>query len=541
MSESITNNVESSSESTITIASDDVDCIEVGIKATEATASMIEKGGETMGETWKKYEVYDLPVDETQNDKASQIKLLSFKRPHMRAFHFAWWSYHVAFLMWFSISPLLSEVQKSLGISVEDIWSSSISAVSGTIVMRFLLGPFCDKYGPRIPMGIILLASAIPTALTGLVTTTTGLIVLRFFIGIGGSTFVMAQYWTSTMFTKEWVGTANATVGGWGNLGGGVTQLLVGSVLFPLFKHVYGGNSDKAWRTVCIFPALLGFITAYCVIKFTDDSPKGNYSKLKKKKQMGDTNIAKSFCDATLDFNTWLLFVQYACCFGVEITMNNAAALYFKDKFLLSTESAAAIASIFGWMNLFARSLGGFLSDKANARWGMRGRLGWQSFVLLVEGAMVIVFANSETLSSSISVLVLFSIFVQAAEGSTYGIVPYVNPRITGSISGIIGAGGNVGAVVFGLFFRQLPAKDALIIMGTIITSVSILSIFIFIPGHPGLLFKRRNQVSNIPTLSTLSKPKVIGKNKSTSTSGSTSNSELSKTISSEEDSLEKQ
>jgi NNP family nitrate/nitrite transporter-like MFS transporter len=99
----------------------------------------------------------------------------------------------------FSISPLLSEVQDDLGLSKQQIWSSSISAVSGTIIMRFLLGPFCDKYGPRIPMGIILFVSAVPTAMTGLVQNATGLTILRFFIGIGGSTFVMAQYWYVTL------------------------------------------------------------------------------------------------------------------------------------------------------------------------------------------------------------------------------------------------------------------------------------------------------------------------------------------------------
>lgn len=226
---------------------------------------------------------------------------------------------------------------------------------------------------------------------------------------------------TSTMFTKEWVGTANATVGGWGNLGGGVTQLLIGSILFPLFKNIYNGDSEKAWRTVCIFPAILGFITAYCVVKYTDDSPKGNFSKLKKQKQMGHVSVVDSYRAGILNRNTWLLFVQYACCFGVEITMNNAAALYFKETFELNTESAAAIASIFGWMNLFARGMGGYLSDRANRRWGMRGRLAWQSFVLLMEGIMIIIFANSTTLASSIAVLVIFSVFVQAAEGSTYG------------------------------------------------------------------------------------------------------------------------
>lgn len=52
---------------------------------------------------------------------------------------------------------------------------------------------------------------------------------------------------------------------------------------------------------------------------------------------------------------------------------------------------------------------------------GMRGRLGWQSVVLLLEGLMVIGFAYSTKLAGAIVVLVFFSVFVQAAEGSSYG------------------------------------------------------------------------------------------------------------------------
>ena len=172
------------------------------------------------------------------------------------------------------------------------------------------------------------------------------------------------------MFTREWVGTANATVGGWGNLGGGITQLLVGSFLFPLLKWAYGGDSDKAWRTACIVPAILGLITSYCVVKYADDSPKGNYSKLKKTGRMENVSAWRVLKTGACNINTWLIFVQYACCFGVEITMNNAAAIYFGEEFDLSVEKAAAVASIFGWMNLFARGLGGFISDKVNYRMG---------------------------------------------------------------------------------------------------------------------------------------------------------------------------
>ena len=52
---------------------------------------------------------------------------------------------------------------------------------------------------------------------------------------------------------------------------------------------------------------------------------------------------------------------------------------------------------------------------------GMRGRLGWQSTVLLLEGLMVVVFANSVKLAGAIVALVFFSVFVQGAEGASYG------------------------------------------------------------------------------------------------------------------------
>jgi len=288
------------------------------------------------------------------------------------------------------------------------------------------------------------------------------------------------------MFTKKVVGTANALVGGWGNLGGGVTQLIMGSALFPLFKEIFKNEpnpAEIAWRWVSVVPAIVGFSIGVCIYFFSDDCPKGNYGEMKKNGVMADVSAAASFRSGACNLNTWFLFIQYACCFGVELTMNNAAALYFRETFDLTTEEAAAIASIFGWMNLFARGLGGFFSDKANARAGMRGRLWTQTIFLFCEGALVLVFANTPSLGGAIAVMVFFSLFVQAAEGSSYGIVPYVDPPSTGSIAGIIGAGGNTGAVAFGMGFRELDYKDAFVLMGICIMASSALSVFVCIPG----------------------------------------------------------
>jgi NNP family nitrate/nitrite transporter-like MFS transporter len=139
-------------------------------------------------------------------------------------------------------------------------------------------------------------------------------------------------------------------------------------------------------------------------------------------------------------------------------------------------------------MNLFARGLGGVLSDNFNESMGMRGRLIVQAVFLFLEGIMVLIFAQTDTLAGAVIVLVFFSLFVQAAEGTSYGIVPYVSPPFMGSVAGIVGAGGNVGAVLFGLVFRwELDYENAFTIMGSTIIASAFLTAFISIEGHRGL------------------------------------------------------
>jgi MFS transporter, NNP family, nitrate/nitrite transporter len=400
----------------------------------------------------------------------------------MRAFHVNWFGFFMAFFSWFAISPLLTEVKKTLKLTKQEIWTSSIVGVSGTITMRFILGPLIDKYGARIPFVAVLCLTAIPTACTGFVNSATGLAILRLFIGLGGGSFVMCQSWTSAMFARKVVGTANALAAGWGNLGGGVTQLMMGSVFFPIFKNVFD-SAEKSWRFICVIPAVVTFATGVVMYFTTDDLPKGNYSELKKHGTIVEVSATKSFRTGAMNFNSWVLAFQYACSFGVEITMQNAAALYFKEEFELSTEKAAGIASIFGFFNIFSRGLGGYLSDVCNRRGGMRARIYLQFGVLLATGALVLWFSSTHELWLAILIMVFYSITCQGACGTTYGIVPYVDPTTTGSISGIVGAGGNIGAVGFGLGFRQLPYRTAFKIMGFTIFGGALSCLLINIKG----------------------------------------------------------
>ena len=248
----------------------------------------------------------------------------------MHNFHSAWFAFFTAFFVWFAIAPIIPEIKNTLNLTKDDIWNSSIAGVGGTIVVRIALGPICDRYGPKIPMVTILWIAAICTSCVGFVESANGLIVLRTFIGFAGASFVMCMFWSTLTFTKEVVGSSNGIAGGWGNLGASVTQLVMGSFLFPLFTTLMDDDAERAWRTVCIVPAVVGFITGVTIFFISDDAPKGNYTEMKRHGIMGEVSGIKSFWAATYDMNTWIMFIQYAACFGVELTMNNAAALYFR-------------------------------------------------------------------------------------------------------------------------------------------------------------------------------------------------------------------
>lgn len=110
-------------------------------------------------------------------------------------------------------------------------------------------------------------------------------------------------------------------------------------------------------------------------------------------------------------------------------------------------------------------------------------------FFLLLEGVCVCLFARMEELWSSILVMTIFSIFVQAAEGSTYGIAPYVNRHSVGSVAGIVGAGGPLGAVVFGLGFLLLDNTTHVHnFMGVFVMVAGVATLGMNIRGEGGIL-----------------------------------------------------
>ena len=508
------------------------------------------------------------------------------------AFHTSWFGFFSSFYSTFAAAALYPYIQPDINISGPEWASSGDAAVGGTIFFRLVMGWICEKFGARRGLGLLLLLTS-PCCIIMMFCNSPGLfILLRCCIGFGLATFVACQTWCAQMFSKKVVGIANATAAGWGNLGGGVTNLTMPYV-FLIMSSFVGNNDSAAWRLSYFVPFAfhiaggLGCLSAR-------DLPDGNYAELEK---VGAKQSAKSGTVLKVGFsnvNAILLTLTYGMCFGIELTMNNVAAKYFYMYQGLTPQISGLCASCWGLMNLFARSLGGWLSDWSNDKWGMRGRL-WSCWIVqTIEGVFCILLgmvtigfdaphsssvggttydawtyitedpvrarfgipqgwinlnaecgnitttvpttingcntlrarlddsmrtclylpsnqaeilrkiappplgpsslncvSNSGTVGQVMLLVVCFSLCVQAAEGLHYGIVPYVSRPALGVVSGMVGAGGNTGAVVSGrLFFRgQARTDQAIINMGCMIIGITALLFAVYFPELGSMLF----------------------------------------------------
>ena len=408
-------------------------------------------------------------------NKATQIDLLNFKSPQMRAFHMTWVAFCLCFFGWFGIAPLMAIVREDLMLTKAQIGNTIIASVAITVLIRLMIGPLCDKFGSRLTYTWLLILGSLPVMGIGLAQSYEAFLLFRLAIGAIGASFVITQYHTSMMFAPNCVGTANATTAGWGNLGGGVTQIVM-PLLFSGFL-ILGAGKFLGWRLAMIVPGVVLFLTGVAYYVLTQDAPDGNYSELRAQGSMPPRHDKEfgSFMAAAKDARVWALFVIYAACFGIELTINNVAALYYHDYFHLDVKTAGLIAGLFGLMNIFARTLGGVFSDRFAKAAGLKGRVWFLGVVLFLEGIALVIFSRMPVLGLAVMAMIIFSLFVQMSEGATYGIVPFINKKAVGPVAGIVGAGGNAGAVSAGFLFRleALATQDALLILGILVTIAS--------------------------------------------------------------------
>ncbi len=378
-----------------------------------------------------------------------KLQLFSLKGVQMRTFHITWLTFFVCFFGWFGLAPLMPTIRADLGLTKPQVGNTIIAAVSATIFARLLIGKLCDTWGPRKTYTALLVIGAFPVMLVGLAHSYETFLLFRLAIGVIGASFVITQFHTSVMFAPKIKGTVNAVAGGWGNLGGGITNMLM-PVIFATIVG-FGYTKAEAWRYAMVFPGIMLLVMAFVYYKFTKDTPEGNYSEINRTKKAA----AKTDWSILADWRVWSLALAYGVCFGMEITFDGVAALHFTDTFKLNQSSAGFWAGIFGFMNIFARAIGGIFADRIGAKYGMKGKGIFLAAMLLLEGIGIILFAQAGSLEMAIVSMLSFAMFLKMANGATYAITPFVNEKNVGMVSGIVGAGGNVGGMLFGFLFKS--------------------------------------------------------------------------------------
>ncbi|HEY6340497.1 MAG TPA: MFS transporter [Bryobacteraceae bacterium] len=416
-------------------------------------------------------------------NKAVRLRLADFSSAPMRAFHMAWLGFFLCFFSWFGVAPLMPVIRGELHLTRAQTGNSIIASVALAVFGRLLMGWLCDRIGPRKTHSALLILGSLPVMLIGLSHDYATFLAFRLAIGIVGSSFVVTQYHTSVMFAPNVVGTANAAAAGWGNLGGGVTQMTM-PLLFAAFVSL-GTGAWWGWRLAMFVPGVAMFFCGIAYYAFTQDTPDGNFPDMgqtvgyqrianpPQRSRMSEPRPSgRGFGAAFRDPRVWALFCLYACCFGMELTIDNIAALYFADYFHLALAAAGFVAASFGMMNIFARALGGIVSDRCNRIWGLRGRVALLGCTICAEGLGLMLFSRMRWLPLAIASMMLAGLFVKMSNGATYSIVPFINKRALGAVAGIVGAGGNVGAVLAGFLFKSssITWPQALLILGALVT-----------------------------------------------------------------------
>ena len=135
-------------------------------------------------------------------------------------------------------------------------------------------------------------------------------------------------------------GTANATAAGWGNLGGGVTQIFIVRCLVKPFEAM-GMDRNAAWRSAMVVPAFLFLAVAAGMKLKCQDTPTAL------RFTTADTSKATKasvwdYVDCSRDIRVVVMIFQYSACFGAELATNARLATHFRTYLQMNSGNASS-------------------------------------------------------------------------------------------------------------------------------------------------------------------------------------------------------
>lgn len=442
--------------------------------------------------------------------------VFKFKSPEIRALHLTWIAFFISFYVWFNMAPLASSMLKSANwLSKDDLRLFAIANVALTIPARIIVGMALDRFGPRRVFSILLVLMALPTLVFAFGNSREQLFVSRLVLSSVGASFVVGIHMTALWFRPRDIGFAEGFYAGWGNFGSAAAAMTLPTIALTLF----GGADGWRWAiaTSGVVMAIYGVFYWFAIT----DGPTADTHKRPRKaaalevSTYGDLillilftiplvgilailvwRVQKTgFIDpltATICYfaiavviiyqivqvlrvnlpllktgvpkddhypfkSVAALNTTYFANFGAELAVVSMLPMFFEETWGLSAAAAGLIAASFAIVNLFARPMGGLVSD----------RFGNRRFVMLAYMlGIAIGFALMGLLNSkwplviAVVITVGCSFFVQGAEGATFGIIPSIKRRLTGQISGMAGAYGNVGAVFYLFIFMYVSPSE---------------------------------------------------------------------------------
>ena len=124
---------------------------------------------------------------------------------------------------------------------------------------------------------------------------------------------------------------------------------------------------------------------------------------------------------------------------------------------------------------------------------------------------------NDQEWYVALAVLICFSLFVQMAEGTSYGMVPFMNKEQLAVVSALVGAGGNLGAVIAGQAFYK-PIDDDLLpfkIHAAYVMFFALLSPLYYWPEYGGMFCGPRETTESKQEAVVAAEPKESSKESS--------------------------